>query len=266
MSPNSPDAEEQEFDDAENPLQFRLLELFGLMTVAALVSAIAAPLLRGLDSEFRNRLLVVIGLQLLCCVWAVVRFAKKRQRLLQESGRRLGAGFCGQLAWKWWPYAKALLVGALVLTVQLSLAVKMTTELLELGFVNGPLSWYVDRLPVSFRVLEWLHFVWLLDLLLYLQISSFAGYAFLRIKWRVFPNTVEFFQHGISRSGTHLTGWDCVDVRPSALFADRISLLVRASPKSIGGTTVVVQVSERLRKQVFRAVEATVATHSSDSS
>ena len=67
--------------DAGNPQQFRLIDLFALTTLVALVSAVVAPLFRRLESNFRYLLLLVVGLQLLITVGTIVYYAKKRKKI-----------------------------------------------------------------------------------------------------------------------------------------------------------------------------------------
>ncbi len=212
--------------DTVNPLQIRLLDLFALMTLVALVSAMAAPFLRGFDSEYRNRLLLVIGLQLLIVVGTIVHYARKRKKLLEQSGPKIGAAFCGQWGWRYWPVTKSLLLILLLVFVQIFVAMTTADDLLQYG---------------------------LLIPLYNIQLSWFMGYAFSLYRWRVYPNSVEFFENGISQKGTSLIRWECVEVRRSSSFSDKMVLVLRMSPDSIVGSTLVAQVSDQLRERIFVA-------------
>jgi hypothetical protein len=235
--------------EEEKPLQFRLLDLFGLMTVVALVAAVAAPVLRSFESEFRNLLFVIAAMQLAIIVTTIVYYAKKRKALCDRSGIRLGVGLSGHASWRYWPVVKSVLTGLIVVAGQVAVAFKVAHDLAQHGFVNGPFSTLLDRLPLSYQTMEIFHNVfWLIDLLYFVQLAWFVGYVFSRTRWRVYSNTIEFFQNGISRKGTDLTSWERIEFRPSTFFSDRIVLVVQASD------TIVVQVSSSLRDRILSVV------------
>lgn len=75
-----------------DPRQFRIIDLFALLTLAALVSAMAAPFVRELAPTTRNKLLAVVTCQLVVVAATVVFAAQRRSKLLQQSGQRIGIG------------------------------------------------------------------------------------------------------------------------------------------------------------------------------
>lgn len=255
--------------DAGNPQQFRLMDLFALTTLVALVSAMVAPLLHGLESDYRNLLLRIISFQLLIATGAIVYYAKRRQRALDKSGAKIGAAFCGQFHWRYWPIVRTVFTIFFVISIQTLFAVVMAKNLLEYGELNGPISMLIDDWPFSHRVLHYLHYLAFLDYFFYAQYSFFLGYAFSLYRWRVYPNFIEFFEHGIVRKGTFFMPWERIEVRPSSLFADKIVIVVRTckhplvgqessdstGPKVMGSLTMA-QVSDELREKVFAAAEA----------
>ncbi len=218
---------------AGNPQQFRLMDLFVLTTMIALVSAMVAPLLRGLASDYRNLLLRIVSVQLLLTAGTIVYYARKRKALLDKSGSKIGSAFCGQFRWRYWPIVRTVATIVFAASFQLLFAVAMAITLLDSGEIFGPISAMIDHLPVSHRVLHYLHYLSFLDFLFYLQYSFSVGYAFSLYRWRVYPNSIEFFEHGIVRKGLALTPWKRIEVRPSSLFADKIAIVVRASPLAI---------------------------------
>jgi len=239
-----------------NPQQFRLLDLFALMTLAAVVSAMAAPFLLGLDSEYRLRLLAVIGFQFLIVLWSIFHYARKRKRLLDEAGSKIGFGFCGQLRWRHWPIARSVLGIFFTLLWQLGIAVKISSDLWFHGELNGPVGVSIDMLPVSHRVMHYLYYFSFLDYLLYLGVSWGVGHSFSICRWRAYPGAIEFFSNGIVQRGTLFIPWERVEVRPSSLFADKIAVVVRGGQNSIVGTTIMAQVTSPLRERVFEAANA----------
>jgi hypothetical protein len=84
-----------------------------------------------------------------------------------------------------------------------------------------------------------------------LQLGCIAGMAFARFLWRVYPNSIEFFAHGISLSGVTLIPWAQVELRRSQYFADRLVVVLRPAANSIVGDTKLVQVSAPLREQLL---------------
>jgi len=244
---------EEKPTEAVNPQQFRLLDLFALMTLVAVVSTMAAPILLGLDSEYRLRLLAVVGLQFLIVLWSIFHYARKRKRLLDEAGSKIGFGFCGQLRWRHWPIARSVLEIFATLLWQLGIAVKISSDLWFHGELNGPLGVFIDMLPVSHRVMHYLYYFSFLDYLLYLGVSWGVGHSFSIYRWRAYPGAIEFFSNGIVQRGTLLIPWERVEVRPSSLFADKIAVVIRGGVNSIVGMAIMAQVSDPLRERVFAA-------------
>ena len=158
-------ASEKEEEPAEevNPQQFRLLDLFAMMTLVAVVSALAAPILRGLDSEYRLRLLAVVSMQFLIVLWSVFHYASKRKRLLDEAGSKIGFGFCGQLRWRHWPIARTVLGILYAMLWQLGIAIYISNVFWMSGEFNGPVKMIIDALPISHRIMHYLFYFSFLD-------------------------------------------------------------------------------------------------------
>ncbi len=82
------------------------------------------------------------------------------------------------------------------------------------------------------------------------QLGLFFGIGCSRYIWRLFPNSMEFYENGISLHGTSLLPWERITVRDSKFFPDRIVLVIRCAPGSIEADTQVVQVTDLLRRQI----------------
>lgn len=253
MSTDQSETEDKALEDAANPLQFRLLELFALTTIVAVSAAIFAPLLYRLKPELRYVLLLILAYAMVRNAGAFIRHSQKRNQFLQQAGRRWGSGLRGELSWKWWPLAKALVATVYGLTSQIVVAIALAYLLASLGYVYGPFSFFVDWLPVSYQMLDVLRYVWVLDLMLLLYFLPSTGESLSRARWRLVPNSVEFFEKGISTDGTGLVEWKYIEARESNLFPDRITLLIRQTSESVAATTLVVQVSDSLRGKIFSA-------------
>jgi hypothetical protein len=90
-----------------------------------------------------------------------------------------------------------------------------------------------------------------------LQLGFFTGYAFVRYLWRVYPNSIEFFDNEISLGGTRFFPWSHVELRASQLFKDRIVVVIRHPGSSIGGDAKMAQVTSALRDRVFAIAKRT---------
>jgi len=283
MDKRNDSPKESDSADAGNPQQFRLMDLFVLTTLVALLSAMVAPLLRGLESDYRNLLLRIVGFQLLLAAGTIVYYAKQRKKLLDKSGSRIGSAFCGQFRWRYWPIVRTVSSIVFAASFQLLFAAAMAITILDSGQIFGPISMMIDRLPVSYRVLHYLHYLSFLDFFFYLQYSFSVGYAFSLYRWRAYPNTLEFFEHGIVKKGLSFIPWKRIEVRPSTFFDDKIAIVVRASPLAIedrpspdsldskdaargsldtvAGTIIMAQVKGELRERVFAVANAAHTTN-----
>lgn len=212
-----------------DPRQFSLSDMFAMVTLAALMFAMAAPLLREMQPESTPRLLAVAGVQLLIVAGAILLATSKRRKLLERSGRRIGVAYCGEARWRHWPLAKSWLAMIALAAIQLFLALMYATD--------------PDDHLLSFLMFR-------------LQLGCFAGFAFSRYLWRAYPSMLEFFDNGVSIGGITFFPWAQVDVRDSRLFDDRIVVVLRPAPHSVAADTRVAQVSAVLRKAVFATAGA----------
>ena len=203
---------------------------------------------------------------------------KSEKKLLDKTGSKIGAGYCGQFRWRYWPIARTLFTVILEVLFLILFSFAIAYSLVDHGEIIGPISMMIDRLPFSHRVLHYLHYLSFLDYLLYVRSSFKVGYAFSFLRWQAYPNTMEFFKNGIVRNGLFFMSWKSIEVRPSAFFNDKIAIVVRASslaiedrpsPDSLDskdtargsldtvvGTITMAQVSNELRAKVFAAAEA----------
>jgi len=211
--------------------QFGLIDLFAIVTLAALLSAMAAPHVREMSSENRVWLLVVAGLQFLVTTVSFALAMFQRKQLQMNSGRKMGIAPCGVIRWRHWPMVKSILLMLLFATVQLLAALMFAQE--------------------SNRGSSMFNFM-----LMQMQLCSFAGYAFARFLWRSYPGTIEVFDNGIAVGGVMFYPWANVDVRTSHLVADRLVVVLRDSSGSASACTKMAQVSDGLREQIFAVVAA----------
>jgi hypothetical protein len=104
------------------PRQFRIIDLFAVVTLAALLSAMAAPFIRAMTPAGRSQLATGLLLQLLVMAATMVFAAYGRSKLLKKSGQRIGIGYGGAVRWRHWPLLKSIMYTLILVAVQLSLA------------------------------------------------------------------------------------------------------------------------------------------------
>jgi len=209
--------------------QFTLVDIFAVMTVAASVLAIVAPLLRSMDSERMTRLVLPLGMQLVVIAGSVGYAMMLRYRLMEQTGNRLGIAYFGTSTWRQWPVVRCILTLVALSAVQI---------LLGIGVASRNSGGVI--------------------LLQTIQLAFLYGQVVTNFLWRVYPGTVEFFEQGVVTSGRTLTGWSAVEVRESGLFPDRLTIVLKPIG-GIGGTTMMAMVDEELRGEVLRHATGTDA-------
>ena len=181
--------------------QFRLIDVFGVVTFVAVLLATLTPLLRLIDRD--NLTLVVTpasALQVLIH-FAVVMLALayaiyQRKRLEKKAGRRFGVAFCGPTKSEYGPRMKSILTLIGLICLQLVFVVTQfwSQDILMLALLSGQLGLIYGGVVVNFL-------------------------------WRAYPGTVEFFESGIAvRQAFH--PWTDIELRTSTQSDDRIRLVV----------------------------------------
>ena len=213
---------------SNDPRQFRILDLFAVLTLAALLCATAAPFVRELNFATRSRLLAVFSCQLLVMLVTIVYSANKRSSLLQRSGNRLGIGYSGAMKWRYGPLFISIMCMLSLATLQLAMS---------LAFALQPT---MELWPPNFVISQ-------------VQLGCFTGVAVSRFKWGVYPGAVEFFDNGIAVGGVRFVCWEQVEVRRSHHLPDRLVIFLRQAAGSAAGGTTTVQVSPALCERLVAA-------------
>ena len=216
-------------EQPSNPRQFRVIDIVALVSLAALVAAMAAPIVRWMSTGDQIKFLLVMLAQLVITTIAFVGAVYMRTRLLKRAGRRIYIGYCGAFEWRHWPAVKSCIAMGVVAAIQLAIAAALTQDMLRFGFAATMAQ---------------------------LQIALVAGFALARFIWRVYPSAMEFFENGVALTGVVFLDWEQVDLRSSQTFPDRIVVVVRPIPKSKGGETKIVQVSDAVQEELFRNKES----------
>lgn len=205
-------------------LQFNLSLVFSLITLAAFVMALIAPILRQAPDVSFWGISFILGLQLAGMAAYLISAIKRRKKMLAQCGKRLGTGFCGLLKWRHWPFLKSWMFTLLVSLFQLGVAAL---------FSHAPIH------PGMF-------FYWF-----YLfQLGIHSGMVFSDLLWQNYPNSFTFYENGLVVPNRGYMTWDGVSVRPSTLYPDRMVIVIHPDERGMLGDTKVVQAPKGLRTLV----------------
>lgn len=206
-----------------DPRQFRIVDLVALMTLAALVSALAAPFIRALSPDHRGKFFITTIVQLIVMAATIATNAKSRKQVLGQAGEKIGAGYSGALRWS-------------RLTCVLGMLFLGATQLF-MSFV------FLDTPNRNTRMPD--------NMLFHVQLAYFSAAAISRYRWGAYPNVVEIFQNGLVFRGTRFVSWAQAEPRPSAYYSDRVTIVFRHAPPSAAGEIKTVQVSDALRDWIL---------------
>jgi hypothetical protein len=208
--------------------QFGLIDLFAIVTVAALLSAMLAPFVRELKSEHRNRMVGLAVFQLAIAAGTIAFSVRNRKRLLEKTGRRITVAYCGEVEWRHWP---------VFVSLAFMLVLAVSQSFLAFAFATNSQRTF--------------------GLLIYqFQLGCFTGWTIARCMWRAYPNSIEFFENGIALGATTFFPWTQIDLRPSQFFADRIVVVYRPAVPAFGGNTEMAQVPKSLHPKLFALAAA----------
>lgn len=197
--------------------QFRLIDVFRLVTFVAVLLATLTPLLRLIDRK--NLTLVVTPAAALQVVihFAAVMLALsyaiyQRKQLEKQAGRRFGVAFCGPTKSESWPRMKSMFTLMGLICLQLVFVSFLGQGTLLLAIQSG-------------------------------QLALIYGAVVVNLLRRAYPGTIEFFASGIAIRQT-FHPWTDVQLRTSTQSDDRIRLVVS---RKMAGTP---QVSKELASAI----------------
>jgi len=195
--------------DSEPAGQFRLIDVFGVVTFVAVLLATLTPLLRLVDRESLTlvftpasalQVLIHFAVVLLALAYAI----SQRTRLERKAGSRFGVAFCAGRNGSTGSRPNSILTLIALICLQLIFVALILDrpvatqfwghDILMLALHSGQLGWIYGGVVVNFL-------------------------------WRAYPGTVEFFESGIAvRQSFH--SWTDIELRTSAQSDDRIRLVV----------------------------------------
>ena len=220
-------ADEQESSEQEVSdllLQFNLSLLFSLITLAAFAVALLAPILRDAQNISYARTAFILGVQATGMASYLRSAVRRRRRMLEVCGMRLGVGYCGLFKWRHWPFLKSWMLTLLMTLFQMGMAILLSPAPIHPGMF-----------------IYWIYLF---------QVGVHSGMVFSNLIWKQYPSSFTFYEHGLVAPSRSYMTWDKVTVRPSTLYKDRIVIVIHPDEKGMLGDTKVVQAPRKLREQV----------------
>ncbi len=210
-------------DARDQLLQFNLSLLFSMITLAAFVAAMMAPFLRDAQNISYWRVAFILGLQAAGMGTYLQAALRRRKKMLEECGKRLGTGYCGLLRWRHWPFLKSWMFTLLVTLFQLGIAVLVSSAPIHPGMF-----------------MYWFYLF---------QLGIHSGMVFSNLCWQHYPNSFTFYENGLVAPTRGYMLWSQVTVRPSTLYPDRMVIVIHPDERGMLGDTKVVQAPKALRAQ-----------------
>lgn len=219
--------------DDKRAQQFTLFDVFAAITLASILLAMFVPWIRWMKPEHRMRMLFPLGMQLLMLLAATTFTFFRRRALVERSGKRFGVAFFGTANWSGWLPIKSLLLMTSLATIQLliSIGLAYTRDHSIMTLFNSA------------------------------QISFVLAHFGVNFLWRVYPSTLEFFQHGVVNGG-QLFPWSGIEIRESQFFNDRVSITLKSPGSSVATITRMARVSDELRNEIVRLSGAATSVDS----
>ncbi len=210
----------------EQPSQFRLIQLLGVMTTIGIVCAIFAPLFRALSTDQATTALILVAIQLGTGTGAFFVLNHRRRQLTRQSGPRLGQSFTGSAELQ--KLISILVIGTMLAgsLAMVYLSIMQSSD--DLG--KQPLGMvYVNFVAVMFSVPFLLH-----------------------IYWRRHLGVIEFFENGVALTPMKFTPWKLVEVHPHAEKENGIQLLVIIPGRYPRQMPIIAQIKTPLRDYLLQ--------------
>jgi len=206
--------------------QFGLIDLFAMVAIAAVSSALATPFVRAMTTTNRGWLLAMAVAQLAITVGAFAWTIKSRRTVLMQAGQKIGLAYCHKVRWQHGP---AMLSTASLLFLA---AAQLCFALTATGATNGFQSFFGTW---DVRVL----------------LGATTGWMLCRHLWRIYPDSVEFFEHGIVIGGTTFCPWTRVSLSPDEQMFERLVVTLRLPFVGKWRSTKRVYVCDGLREKIL---------------
>lgn len=203
-----------------------IIDIFGAITVVALLLAVFAPWLREMEPQ---RLWWFLGLAALQWSVAAVVFliqSHRKRSIERTSGKRLGIGYQTERKNDSWPKVQTIITLVIMVCVQLCIAFTAAT-LADLDGEAGSLS-YVFALNS-------------------IQLGMNTGWVLFSLLSGIYGSAALFYENGVSFRLSKLQTWDQLELRHSTVFEGRVVIVTQGLMKN----TLVFQVPAELRTKLI---------------
>ena len=196
-----------------------------LITLAAFAVALLAPILRDAQNISYARTAFILGVQATGMASYLRSAVRRRRRMLEVCGMRLGVGYCGVFKWRHWPFLKSWMLTLLMTLFQMGMAILLSPAPIHPGMF-----------------IYWIYLF---------QVGVHSGMVFSNLIWKQYPSSFTFYEHGLVAPSRSYMTWDKSPLSGRARFIKIVSsssyIPMR---KGCLGDTKVVQAPRKLREQV----------------
>ncbi|MEM7479136.1 MAG: hypothetical protein AAF483_29480 [Planctomycetota bacterium] len=216
----------ESFDDSSPEVrQFSMMDLFAITTILALILAPFATLIRSMDSDGLERVILMLAVHLLIAVGFGVYQFRNRMNAVGDSGDRVGVGYISEVQSPYWPQLKCgvMFLGLAFFQVGLCMSFASQDSLFDDLFLSS----------IVFAI----------------QLGWATSWSFCQWFWRVYPGGVEFCEHGLILQLARFERFEEIDFRHSTLYPGRIVAVV---PQGNLKNTIVIQVNASLMQYMVR--------------
>ncbi|MEM7559147.1 MAG: hypothetical protein AAF394_08485 [Planctomycetota bacterium] len=203
-----------------------IIDIFGAITVVALLLAVFAPWLREMEPQ---RLWWFLGLAALQWSVAVVVFliqSYRKRSIERTSGKRLGIGHQSQRINDSWPKVQTIMT--LVIIVIAQLCISFTAATLA-NIDDGAAS---------------ISYVYAINSI---QLGMSTGWVLFSLLSGIYGSAALFYENGVSFQLSKLQTWDQLELRHSTVFEGRVVIVTQGLMKN----TLVFQVPAELRTKLI---------------
>lgn len=210
----------------ERPQQFGLADVFLVLTGVAMVCAILAPLARTVPKESYLSVGAIVVAQVGAITVSIGWAIRRRKKLLDQTGRRLGVGYKHGLFGPAWVRAFAVLGVVSFIAIQLTYA----------GFILFMASPRFDWLMIGNVAM----------------LGAMGGGTLLKLRQGREIGASEIFANGFVIYEIHFIPWERFRVRKSKTREGAIDITVHPRPRYSSDTISTLYVSDELRDYLLK--------------
>ncbi len=203
-----------------------IIDIFGAITVVALLLAVFAPWLREMEPQ---RIWWFLGLAALQWSVAAVVFliqSYRKRSVEQTSGKRLGIGHQTERRHSSWPKVKTIMTLVMIVCTQLCISFTAAT-LVNVDDGAGRISYVFAMNSI--------------------QLGMSTGWVLFSLLSGIYSAAALFYENGVSFRLSKLQTWDQLELRHSTVFEGRVVIVTQGLMQD----TLVFQVPTELRAKLI---------------